>query len=332
MPNDNVDPSPDSLPSDLEPVLKDVSAQLDTDPTEALPALRRRLASLMSEGREAKDFLKRLAFVEAGLRITFKAREDDTLFMLVQMLSDRQYGYSATHALMSAATCLAVAPLAGIVEPQLSSLVRAALTMNMAMADMQDMLAQQAQQATAYQKEAIEAHPTAGSEMLRDLGVDDPLWLALVQDHHESPDGNGYPHQKTDLTVAQQLLRMSDLFIARISPRASRRGLWPNVVVGNLYLESQTRASPLGAYFVKQMGMYPPGSYVRLKTEEMGVVVRRGPRVNTPLVMAITDPDGLLLSAPSKRDTQLAIYAVKSPVSPEDVRIRLDRSRLLKRV
>ena len=321
-----------SLPLELEGVLKDVQTQLDADPTEALPALRRRLASLLLEGAEARDFHKRLAFVETGLRLTLRAKEDDTLFMLVQMLSDRQYGYCATHALMAATTCLLVAPLAELDEAQTASLVRAALTMNVAMAELQDLLATQAQQATPYQREAIEAHPTHGASLLRDLGVEDPLWLALVQDHHETPDGDGYPNRKTDLNVAQQILRMSDLFIARISPRTSRRGLWPKVVVGNLYLESQTRASPLGAYFVKRLGMYPPGSYVRLKTDEIGVVVRRGARVNMPLVMAVTDPDGLLITAPVKRDTQLPMYAIKSPVSPEDVRIRLDRSRLLKRV
>ncbi|WP_180682729.1 HD-GYP domain-containing protein [Tepidicella baoligensis] len=320
------------LPSDLEAVLKDVHAQLDPDPTEGIPALRRRLAQLLGEGAQAKDFARRLAFVETGLRLALRAREDDTLFVLVQMLADRQYGYNATHALMAATTCLLVAPLADMVEPQLSSLVRAALTMNIAMAEMQDLLALQAQQATPYQREKIETHPTEGAAILRALGIDDPLWLELVQDHHEAPDGSGYPHRKTDLTVAQQLLRMSDLFIARISPRASRRGLWPKVAVGNLYLESQTRASPLGAYFVKQLGMYPPGSYVRLKTNEVAVIVRRGTRVNTPLAMAITDPDGLLLSAPSKRDTQLPIYAIQTPVSPEDVRIRLDKARLLKRI
>jgi len=320
------------LPIELHDGLREVRAQLDADPTEALPALRRRLAGLMAEGREAKDFMRRLLFVEAGLRLTLKAREDDSLFMLVQMLSDREFGYSGTHALMAASACLLVAPLAGITGPPLTSLVRAALTMNIAMSEMQDTLATQLQHTTSYQREAIESHPTEGAAMLRDLGVDDPLWLALVQDHHESPDGSGYPYRKTDLTAAQQLLRMSDLFIARISPRASRRGLWPHVVVGNLYLESQARASPLGGYFVRQMGMYPPGSYVRLKTDELAVVVRRGPRVNMPLTLALTDPDGVLLSTPAKRDTQLGLYAITGSVSPEDIRIRLDRARLLKRL
>lgn len=319
-------PAPDAA------VLKEVRAQLDPNPTEAWPALRRRLAALLGEGANAKDFHKRLAFIETGARQLVQNQEDDSLFVLVQMLSDRSYGYCATHALTAAATCLMIAPLAQIEEPALTALVRAALTMNIAMAAMQDQLAIQQQPASDAQKQLIGEHPSLGADLLRQLGVDDPLWLELVGDHHESADGTGYPKGKSELSMPQQLLRMSDIFIARISPRVSRRGLMPNVAVGNLYLESQTLANPLGAIFAKQLGMYPPGTYVRLKSEETAVVVRRGERVNTPIAMAIADPDGLPLTTPRKRDTQQPSYGVKNPLSPEDVKIRLDKARLLKRI
>jgi hypothetical protein len=48
--------------------------------------------------------------------------------------------------------------------------------------------------------------------------------------------------------------------------------------------------------------------------------------------MAIMDPANLALSKPIKRNSEVPKFAIKSPVSPEDIRIRLDRSRLLKRV
>ena len=315
-----------------EAALSEVKEQLDTRPAEAWPALRRRLANLLLEGEEAKDFHKRLAFVEIGLRQVLEGQEDDSLFVLVQMLSDRDYGYSATHALTSAVLCRMMAPLAEIGEPQLTSLVRAALTMNVAMTALQDDLAVQSQPLSEDQRNAIHEHPTAGTELLRKLGVEDPFWLELVGDHHETADGQGYPGGKTQLNLAQQLLHMTDIFIARISPRANRRGLWPNVAVGAIYKEAQAQSSPLGAIIAKQLGMFPPGTYVRLKSEEIAVVVRRGERVNTPLVLAITDPDGLAISTPRRRDTQIPTYAVASPVSPEDVKIRLDIGRLLKRV
>ena len=105
----------------------EVRAQLDPSPAEAWPALRRRLAMLLQEGAQAKDFPKRLAFIEAGVRLTLEGQEDDSLFVLVQMLSDRSYGYCATHALTSAITCLMLAPLAKLDTADTDALLRAAL-------------------------------------------------------------------------------------------------------------------------------------------------------------------------------------------------------------
>lgn len=305
---------------------------LDDDPTEAWPALHRRLSYLLRNNVPAAEFHTKLAWVESGLQHTLRQSPDDSLFVLVQMLSHSQHGYSASHALLCAVVCQIIAPLAGIEEADMHSLTRAALTMNISISKLQDTLADQIQSVTPSQRDDIQRHPNTSVDHLRTNGVDDPLWLGLVQDHHESPDGKGYPNGKTELTPLQQLLRMADLFVARISPRRSRRGLAPNLAVGNIYIEAQETSSQLGAIFVKQLGMYPPGTYVKLKSEETALVVRRGQRVNTPLAVAIADEQGMPLSVPSKRDTQLPIYSVQSPVAPEEVKIRVDTSRLLKRI
>jgi HD-GYP domain-containing protein (c-di-GMP phosphodiesterase class II) len=308
------------------------SLKLDEDPTEAWAMLHRRLQALHQQRVGKQEFLFRLEQIAAGIDHLTRTRQDDSLFVLVQMLFDREFGYSATHALLSATTCGIIAPIAGLPEGDHAPLTRAALTMNIGMSQLHDQLAQQVQPADTMQRAQIAEHPRLSSALLRECGVDDPLWLQLVDDHHESPDGSGYPGGKTDLPMAQQMLHMSDVFVARISPRSSRRGLAPNVAVGNLYLEAQEQSSQLGAIFVKQLGMYPPGTYVRLKSEETAVVVRRGQRVNTPVAMAIADAEGMPLTTPSRRDTQIPSYSVKGSVAPEDIKIRMDRSRLLKRI
>jgi len=306
-------------------------AALDSDPTEAWPQLHRRLNAVLHQRVEAADFLARIGFIEDHLTELAHERQDDSLFVLVQMLSDRLFSYSATHGLLSALMCALMGPLAKIEGDELKALIRAALTMNIGMAELHDMLALQTSPPDTSQRERIEAHPQASVDILRQWGVDDPLWLRLVLEHHETPDGKGYPSGKAVNDRVLQCLHMSDVFVARISPRTSRRGLSPNVAVGNLYLESKEQDDLLGAIFVKQLGMYPPGTYVRLKSEETAVVVRRGDRVNTPMTMAIADANGMPLSTPGARDTQIPTYSIKGTVSPEDVKIRLDRSKLLKR-
>jgi HD-GYP domain len=229
-------------------------------------------------------------------------------------------------------TCQLVGPPAGIQGERLQALTRAALTMNIAMRALQDQLTAQVRPPDVEQRRAIEQHPIEGAKSLRRLGVSDETWLSLVEEHHETPDGRGYPRGKPVRDSLQHLLRMSDLFVARISPRRSRRALAPNAAVRNLYLETRDYAGELGAIFAKQVGMYPPGTYVRLQSGETAVVIRRGERVNFPLTVAIADPIGVPLSPPQVRDTQLPGLGIKRYVDPEEVRVRIDLRRLLERL
>lgn len=303
------------------------------DPTELWPALHRRLQKLGSAtAANGPDFQTQLNRIDGELTRALAECPDDSLFVLVQMLHDLRHGYSVSHALLAAVTCQLTGPLAGIQGEQLKALSQAALTMNIGMRELQDRLASQTQPLDFEQRRAIEQHPIEGANLLRRLGVTDATWLALVEDHHETPTGQGYPNRKPVREPLQHLLRMSDLFVARISPRRSRRALAPNVAVRNLYLEMREHAGELGAIFTKQMGMYPPGTYVRLQSGETAVVIRRGARVNCPLTVAVADPIGMPLSPPQVRDTHLPGLGIKRYVGPEEVRVRVDLGRLLERL
>ena len=308
--------------------------KLDRDPVDAWPSLQRWLLTLLRrDNNREDDFLQRLTFIENGIRTLTDEYPDASLFVLVQMLFDTHSpSYSTTHALLCALICRLIAPKANLPESEQMALVRAALTMNIGMQGLQDKLARQAQDISPQQREEIDAHPKKSMELLRSLGVRDSLWLNLVLDHHETPNGTGYPNGKTELSVTQQLLHMTDIFVACISPRASRRGMSPNLAVGNLYLETKDQFKELSSMFVKQLGLHPPGTIVRLKNNEVGVVVRRGDLVHTPLVMSILDSDGMPMTTPVRRETQLKQHAIKENVAPEDIRVRLDTGRLLRRV
>jgi HD-GYP domain-containing protein (c-di-GMP phosphodiesterase class II) len=302
------------------------------EPASAWLDLHARLMTLLYNGSEAEDFLPRLQGIEALAQALTETRTDESLFTLVQMLLDRQTAYSAAHALLSATICELIAPSTEIPPAAQASLWRAALTMNIGMSRLHDQLSVQKQPPDEFQRREIAQHPVFGADLLRRLDVRDPIWLGLVHDHHETPDGQGYPAGKTELGTDQRLLHLADLFCARISPRRSRRGLAPNEAVRTLYLNEQEHDSPLGALLVKQLGLYPPGSYVRLATQEVAVVVRRGAKVNTPLVLAIVNPQGMPLSLPALRDTERTPYAVRDIVNADDVKVRLDAARVFRRI
>lgn len=302
------------------------------DPAIAWPELHARLNLMLrrwdSSAWAFPDGIRSMAAHIAELMVH---RPDDSLFVLLQMLQDRQVGYSAAHALMCAALCHLMAPTAGLPAAENESLAAAALTMNLGMSRLHDQLAQQRQPVDEHQRADIQAHASVGVERLGTLGVQDRLWLSLVQDHHEDTHGHAPAQRDSTLQTALRLLHMVDLFAARISPRKTRRGLLPNQAMRTLFVQSQAEHTTLGPLLVKVLGLYPPGSYVRLQGGETAVVLRRGRRANTPVVLTIVNAQGMPLSLPALRETERQGHAVLESVNADDVRVRIDPARALKR-
>ena len=303
----------------------------ELNPVQAWPDLHTILSTLLHQGPASSHFVDRLAKVERKALRLLESSTDSSLFVLVQLLFDRRVSYSATHALLSAVVCHLVGPAAGIPAAEQPSLFRAALSMNIGMSRLHDELARQNLPPTPEQRALIAAHPHQGARLLRTLGVGDAQWLRLVEDHHEQLDGSGYPQGKSQLDLAQRLLSMADVFVARISPRAARRGMASGEVARDIFLNQNGQSDSLGAALIKTLGFYPPGSYVRLASTEVGVVVRRGRRANTPTVFAIIGRQGTPLGEPALRDTTDREYEIKSSLSADDVKVRVNAEKLLSR-
>ena len=83
------------------------------------------------------------------------------------------------------------------------------------------------------------------------------------------------------------------------------------------------------AAIIKAVGLYPPGSLVKLANGETAVVLRRGRRANAPTVAALINPSGAVLALPALRQTQMPATAVTGGVAPHEVKVRLNLPKLL---
>lgn len=309
-----------------------VASLLQFDPAQAWPDLHSKLVALLNQHREAHAFAERLDEISHLTQTLTRSRPDDSLFVMVQQLQHSHLSYNASHALLTAIMCQLIGEQLTLPETTQNSLCKAALTMNIGMSRLQDQLRQQKQSPDTFQRKEIDEHPIVSHRILCELGVQDSIWLNLVADHHETPDGKGYPKGKTDLSITQHLLHMADVFSARISPRVTRAALPPMQAVRNTYLEYNSSFKQLGDAFVKAMGLYPPGSYIKLNTQEVAVVMRRGHKANEPVALALTNSQGVPVSIPPLRDTSHSALDVAACLPADQIKIRLDAGRLLKRV
>ena len=189
---------------------------------------------------------------------------------------------------------------------QRHAVVCAALTMNITLMDLQETLHHQQSPLTDYQRQIVLGHPARAVARLRELGVSDTLWLELVQQHHEVPDGTGYPAglSGTDLPRLSQALALVDRFGAMATGRAYREPRLPNVVLKDILADrGKAVSAELAGWLIRAVGIYPPGSLVQLADDDLAIVVRRTSHVGQPVVRCVQTSQGQRIAPPRRRLT-----------------------------
>lgn len=250
---------------------------------------------------------------------------DIAIYLCVRQDPKRLAIYGLAHAIHCALICLLVGRRLGWDQATVFTTVKAALTMNIATLELQGRLAVQGVPPTPPQKEQLAAHPVKGADMLRAAGVCDEAWLTAVRQHHERPDGSGYPDHISQPCEIAMLLRHVDVFMAKISPRATRAPQTTQMAARQMF---QDDPSALSAAIVKEVGIYPPGELVKLKSGEQAVVVRRTANASMPMVASITDRSGMPVVSTTVRDTSRPEFAIASTVVDKGLVLRMPPERL----
>jgi len=211
-------------------------------------------------------------------------------------------------------------------EARTLTLMKAALTMNITVLELQGRLAIQGVPPTDSQRALVKAHPEEAVEALRRSGIDDTEWLRAVGEHHECPGGGGYPAGLAEPSAVADLLRHVDVFTAKLSPRATRPPM-PSQTAARQLFQSDP-GGPFAAALIKELGIYPPGELVRLKSGERAVVLRRSGHASTPTVASITDRRGMPIVSTVVRDTAKPEFAIVGAESDKSIVLRMQPERL----
>ncbi|HJV87064.1 MAG TPA: HD domain-containing phosphohydrolase [Noviherbaspirillum sp.] len=239
--------------------------------------------------------------------------------------------YAVRHCIDTALVALLIARAMKKSSDDIQAIMAAALTMNIAMLRQQDQLENKQEPLTQAESEIIKTHAEKGAEILKQVGISSPAWLSYVEVHHENEDGSGYPLGAAVKAIPQdaKLLSLADRYCASISVRKYRKTLLPSAALRDVLLPDGKPSDPmLAAYFIKELGPQPPGSFVRLQNGEIGVVTRRGKASNTPIVHAFIGPRGAPLSFPIQRDTSKQLYEIRDTLSGAEVSLRFSMQQL----
>lgn len=288
-----------------------------------------RLQRLYEGAAQPDNFVRPCGEFAAQLMGLVRRDPDVGIYLSMRQDERRLNLYGLTHSLHTALVCQLMATRLGWPEARVLTLVQAALTMNIAIHELQGKMAVMGRPSDS-QRELIRLHPTHSVELLRGAGITDTGWLTAVAQHHEHPTGSGYPHGLKQIDELALALGLADVFMAKISPRAQRPALPIQEAARQMYTEARGSAvaAPIASAIIKEYGIYPPGDFVQLASGELAVVIRRGETAHTPLAAAITDRTGLPVVSTLRRDTSQAAFAIVGPASDRKLAVRVPPERL----
>jgi hypothetical protein len=244
---------------------------------------------------------------------------DAAIFELMQM---QMSNYVVAHVQQTAFLVTLIASHMGWAPKKIRMVARAAATMNIAAMPLHTALALQKEPITEAQRKEMESHGLRGRLKLEEWGVKNKDWLQAVEEHHpETLHGGRKPSEMASL------IHHADVYLAKISPRAYRSAKSPNVAAKEM-IQRKDANPQFVASIVKEIGVYPPGSYVKLANGETAIVARRGKQAHTPVVFSLSNGAGLPLGEPIMRDTGSPLYAISSIVPRNKVMVTVNRAKL----
>jgi HD-GYP domain-containing protein (c-di-GMP phosphodiesterase class II) len=258
----------------------------------------------LSQKQEKVDFSYQVLQLALDVQLQCTQRPD-TLLAALQMDHDNHYGL--VHALHCAAICEVMARGEHITQLERLAMIAGALTHDFGIIRLQEELHQQAEKPSDAQWELIHQHPLTGETLLREQGIDDPVWLALVRHHHERLDGSGYPDacEADQLSVPVRIMSIADTYTAVTRPTAFRKENTVNSALKILYTEGEFKLDrSLVGRFIKRIGIYPCGSLVRLSNHEVAVVTEQQQELKRPKVTTLVATTGNTLIKPQPRKLQ----------------------------
>jgi HD-GYP domain-containing protein (c-di-GMP phosphodiesterase class II) len=285
-------------------------------------------AHLVLRDSRSAEFLPRLEKLKTELYRQIKLNPDSTLFALIHLATTEVKRYSATHAMLVSAVCtLAAQDVLKWGSDQIDNLLNVALTMNIGMTELHDHLASQIEAPNAEQNRAIETHATRSHDILLSLGVSDPVWLEAVLEHRATSPGTLATRTHADRLA--RLIQRADMFSARLSPRASRRPESPAAAMQACYFDENRKTDEAGAALIKAVGIYSPGTFVKLASNEIAIVVRRGLNTTMPKVAVLINRQGMLTGEPILRETSQTDFRIVGSVPNREVKVNHNFDRLL---
>jgi HD-GYP domain-containing protein (c-di-GMP phosphodiesterase class II) len=258
-------------------------------------------------------------------------RNRTPLITLASLKAHDEYTFS--HAVNVAVLTLVQGEALGLDRQTLNDLGIAALLHDVGKIKVPEEILRKPGKLTPEEFELIKKHPADGAKILMKTTGTSKMAYVVTFEHHIKYDLTGYPvvsRAKRGLNLGSMLVRIADTYDAMRSNRSYARETPPEKTIKEMEEASGKEFEPvLLRKFIRLIGVYPPGTFVRLDTNEIGFVFQPNPSdPYRPRVRIIIDSNGSKIENPQEVELEEKIpetgnfrRSIKESVDPEQIGI-----------
>jgi len=237
--------------------------------------------------------------------------------------------YTFSHAVNVAVLTLVQGEALGLDRQTLNDLGIAGLLHDMGKLKIPEEILKKPGKLTSEEFELIKLHPADGAKILMNTPGISKLAYVVTFEHHIKYDLSGYPvvpREKGGLNLGSMLVRIADTYDAMRSNRYYAKEIPPEKTIKEMEEASGKEFEPvLLRKFIRLIGVYPPGTFVRLDTNEIGFVFQTNPSdPYRPRAKIVIDSNGSKIETPQEIDLEEKVpetgnfrRSIKESVNPE---------------
>lgn len=176
----------------------------------------------------------------------------------------------------------------------------------------------------------LKRHVVHGREVVADAPWVNATALAVIEHHHERYDGTGYPAglAGSEISPVGQMAAIVDVYDALTAERVYHQAMTPAAALRKLQEWSRFHFNEdLVAHFIRNLGIYPVRTVVRLESGMVGLVIDQNPAdLLRPVLLVVRDAGERRPPRPRRLDLQRAAGdRIVACETPEKYGIDVDR-------
>jgi HD-GYP domain-containing protein (c-di-GMP phosphodiesterase class II) len=291
---------------------KDAAARADRAWEQAARVAREAMLQMARQPRQAGAQLRDLSQKTASMIVG--AQE-----ILLHLLGDKQGEGPQFHALNVMTLSMLLGKTLRLTEEQLAEVALGAMAHDIGKTRVPAHILK-AKNRPRHEEDFYREHVGFGVTLAEESGAFGPVALSILADHHECMDGSGWPMQKKSISPAVSIVALANRYDRLCSPESPERdGLMPAEALSRLFRSESGKFDKQHlSLLIKLLGVFPPGTIVRLNDESLGLVVAPGADSLKPTVLVYA-PDVHKRDAPTIDLAQTDGLKIEEALRPSSI-------------